>query len=170
MKNLALAFLSSNQCHIHSIGPIHAKGKETDNPCCWTGASWISQIPTSLWQKASEGFPESWSWDHKIKLKEGLIPKAFKKYNLTPVEQRELNCFINNNLEKGYIPPSQSPMASPFFSSAKRLEALDPVRIIDISTMERSRMPIHFPLSRNSLIYCTVTGLKLIWPCNIAKP
>jgi len=66
-------------------------------------------------KKASERFPESRSWDHKIELKEGFIPKAFKKYNLTPAEQRELNCFIDDNLEKGYIRSSQSPMASPFF-------------------------------------------------------
>jgi len=71
-------------------------------------------------KKASERFPESRSWDHKIELKEGFIPKAFKKYNLTPAEQRELNCFIDDNLEKGYIRPSQSPMASPFFFVGKK--------------------------------------------------
>ena len=54
-------------------------------------------------KKASERFPESRPWDHKIKLKEGFIPKAFKKYNFTPAEQRELNCFIDDNLEKRYI-------------------------------------------------------------------
>jgi len=71
-------------------------------------------------KKASECFPKSRSWDHKIELKEGFIPKAFKKYNLTPAEQRELNCFINDNLEKGYIRSSQSPMASPFFFVGKK--------------------------------------------------
>jgi len=54
-------------------------------------------------KKASERFPESQSWDHKIELKEGFVPKAFNKYNLTPAEQRELNCFIDDNLEKEYI-------------------------------------------------------------------
>ena len=66
-------------------------------------------------KKASKRFPESRPWDHKIELKEGFIPKAFKKYNLTPAEQKELNCFINDNLEKRYIWASQSPMASLFF-------------------------------------------------------
>ena len=54
-------------------------------------------------KKASECFPKSNPWDHKIELKEGFISKAFKKYNLTLIEQKELNCFIDDNLEKRYI-------------------------------------------------------------------
>ena len=60
-------------------------------------------------------FPESNMWDHKINIKEGFEPKPFKNYNLTPEEQEELAKFLNENLEKEYIHPSQSPMASPFF-------------------------------------------------------
>ena len=60
-------------------------------------------------------FPESRKWDHKIDMKEGFEPKAFKNYNLTPEEQIELDAFLKENLEKGYIHHSESPMASPFF-------------------------------------------------------
>ena len=48
-------------------------------------------------------FPESRIWDHRIELKEGFQPKLFKTYNLTPEEQRELDIFLKENLEKGYI-------------------------------------------------------------------
>ena len=48
-------------------------------------------------------FPESRIWDHKIELKEGFQPKSFKTYNLTPEEQKELDAFLKENLEKGYI-------------------------------------------------------------------
>ena len=58
-------------------------------------------------------------WDHKIDMKEGFKPKSFKNYNLTPEEQKELDKFLDKNLEKGYIQPSQSPMASPFFIKKK---------------------------------------------------
>ena len=68
----------------------------------------------------AERFPESQPWDHKIKLKEGFQPKLFKTYNLTPEEQRELDNWIKEILEKGYIRPSQSPMASPFFYVKKK--------------------------------------------------
>src|SRR6202522_785540 len=70
-------------------------------------------------EKANQ-FPEERSWDHKIKMKEGFEPKLFKSYNLTPEEQIEQDKFIKENLEKGYIQPSQSPMASPFFFVKKK--------------------------------------------------
>ena len=48
-------------------------------------------------------FPESNVWDHKIDMKEGFEPKSFKSYNITPEEQKELDKFLDKNLEKGYI-------------------------------------------------------------------
>jgi hypothetical protein len=65
-------------------------------------------------------FPELRPWNHKIKMKEGFEPKSFKNYNLTPAEQIKLDKFLKENLEKGYIQPSQSPMASPFFFVSKK--------------------------------------------------
>ena len=71
-------------------------------------------------------FPESRPWDHKIELKDTFVPKSFKTYNLTPQEQVELDKFLKENLEKGYIRPSQSPMASPFFFVDKKDGKLRP--------------------------------------------
>jgi hypothetical protein len=71
-------------------------------------------------------FPESRPWDHKIKMKEGFEPKLFKNYNLTLAEQIELDKFLKKNLEKGYIQPSQLPMASPFFFVFKKDGKLRP--------------------------------------------
>ena len=72
-------------------------------------------------------FPESNMWDHKIDMKkEGFEPKSFKNYNLTPEEQKELDKFLDENLGKGYIRPSQSPMASPFFFVKKKDGKLQP--------------------------------------------
>ena len=65
-------------------------------------------------------FPESKSWDHKIEMKEGFEAKSFKNYNLTPAEQLELDNFLKENLEKVYIQPSESHMASPFFFVSKK--------------------------------------------------
>jgi RNase H-like domain found in reverse transcriptase/Reverse transcriptase (RNA-dependent DNA polymerase) len=65
-------------------------------------------------------------WDHKIKMKEGFEPKSFKNYNLTPAEQIELDKFLKENLKKGYIRPSQLPMASPFFFVSKKNGKLRP--------------------------------------------
>ena len=65
-------------------------------------------------------FPKPQLWDHKIKMKEGFEPKSFKNYHLTLAEQIELDKFLKENLEKGYIIPSQSPMASPFSLSTRQ--------------------------------------------------
>ena len=70
-------------------------------------------------QKANR-FPMSQPWDHRIEMKEGFEPKSFKNYSLTPQEQIEMEKFLKENLEKGYIQPSKSPMASPFFFVDKK--------------------------------------------------
>ena len=71
-------------------------------------------------------FPEPRTWDHKIEMKDSFLPKSFKTYNLTPQEQIELDKFLKENLDKGYIRPSQSPMASPFFFVDKKDGKLRP--------------------------------------------
>jgi hypothetical protein len=71
-------------------------------------------------------FPESNMWDHKIDMKEGFEPKFFKNYNLTLEEQTELDKFLEENLEKGYIRPSQLPQALPFFFVKKKDVRLRP--------------------------------------------
>ena len=77
-------------------------------------------------EEKAHRFPETRPWDHKIKMKEGFKPKSFKNYNLTLAEQLELDKFLKENLEKGYIRPSQSPMASPFFFVDKKDGKLRP--------------------------------------------
>jgi len=47
-------------------------------------------------------------------------PKAFKPYKLSFAEIKEQEKFIEENLRKGYIKYSKSPMASPFFFVAKK--------------------------------------------------
>jgi hypothetical protein len=59
-------------------------------------------------------------------MKEEFEPKSFKNYNLTPEEQKELDKFLDKNLEKGYIRPSQSPQVSPFFFVKKKDGRLQP--------------------------------------------
>jgi hypothetical protein len=51
----------------------------------------------------ADRFPSSRPWDHKIELKEGFEPKYFKTYNLTPEEQKGLDTWIKENLDKGYL-------------------------------------------------------------------
>ena len=71
-------------------------------------------------KKKAEWFPKSQPWDHAINLKPDFVPTDCKVYPLTPQEHIEMDKFINENLAKGYIRPSKSPMALPFLFVAKK--------------------------------------------------
>ena len=71
-------------------------------------------------EEKANRYPESRPWDHKIEMKTGFEPKSFKMYNLTPEEQIKLDKFLKENLDKGYIKQSESPMASPLFFVKKK--------------------------------------------------
>jgi len=68
-----------------------------------------------VFQEEVVRFPKKQTWDHTIDMKNGFEPKAFRSYNLTLEEQHQQAEFIQENLKKGYIRLSKSPMASPFF-------------------------------------------------------
>jgi len=59
-------------------------------------------------------------WDHAIKLIPGSEPKSSKVYPLSPVEQKELDSFLEENLCTGRICLSKSPMAAPVFFIKKK--------------------------------------------------
>jgi len=59
-------------------------------------------------------------WDHAIELIPGSEPKSSKVYSLSPVEQKELDAFLEENLCTGRIRPSKSPMAAPVFFIKKK--------------------------------------------------
>lgn len=77
-------------------------------------------------EQKSQRLPPSRPYDHAIHLKSTFVPKNFKPYSLSLSQQQKLDEFINDNLKHGYIRPSQSPMASPFFFVSKKDGALHP--------------------------------------------
>ncbi len=98
--------------------------------------TWQEQVPKEYYmfgkvfsEEESQRFPESHPWDHAI----DLLPDApqtldCKVYPLAPGEQNSLDRFINEHLDKGYIRPSKSPYASPFFFIKKKDGKLRPVQ------------------------------------------
>jgi len=64
--------------------------------------------------------PEHRQWDHAIELIPGAEPKSLKVYPLSPVEQEELDSFLEENLHTGRIRPSKSPIAAPVFFIKKK--------------------------------------------------
>ena len=79
-------------------------------------------------KKASERLPERKPYDHAIELVPGYSNFRSKVYPLSLPEQAELDKFIAENLEKGYIQPSKSPLSAGFFFVKKKEGTLRPVQ------------------------------------------
>jgi hypothetical protein len=75
-------------------------------------------------KESFDALPDHKPWDHAIELVPGEKPAGCKVYPLSPSEQKELDTFIQENLELGRIRPSKSPMASPVFFIKKKDGAL----------------------------------------------
>ncbi|KAI5115980.1 hypothetical protein M0805_000615 [Coniferiporia weirii] len=71
-------------------------------------------------KQAAECFPIARPYDHAIDPKPDFIPRDCKIYPLSPNKQLALDQFLEDNLCKGYIHPSKSPMASPFLFVGKK--------------------------------------------------
>jgi transposase InsO family protein len=71
-------------------------------------------------KKSFDTLPEHKQWDHAIELVPGEKPAGCKIYPLAPSEQKELDAFLQENLETGRIRPSKSPMSSPVFFIKKK--------------------------------------------------
>jgi Reverse transcriptase (RNA-dependent DNA polymerase) len=80
-------------------------------------------------EEESQRFPPARPWDHAIELSEGA-PKTMpgKIYALTQAEQKAMEDFLKEHLKKGYIRPSKSRYAAPFFFVKKKDGKLRPVQ------------------------------------------
>jgi hypothetical protein len=89
----------------------------------------ISRIHPVFNGKAANHFPPSREWDHAIDLKPGA-PDALdcKVYPTTRDKDTALGKFLDEMVAKGYICPSKSPYASPFFFVKKKDGKLRPVQ------------------------------------------
>jgi len=98
--------------------------------------TWQEQVPVQYHkfgkvfsEEEAQRFPQDRPWNHAI----DLLPEApntldCKIYPLAPGEQEALDKFLKEHLDKGYIRPSKSPYASPFFFIKKKDGKLRPVQ------------------------------------------
>ncbi|THH07106.1 hypothetical protein EW145_g3606 [Phellinidium pouzarii] len=95
-------------------------------------------------KKAAERFPIERPYDHAIDLKPDFVPRDCKLYSMTPKEELALDEFLTENLRKGYIRPSKSPMASPFFFIGKKDNTLRPCQ--DYRALNEGTIKNAYPL------------------------
>ncbi|TFY55573.1 hypothetical protein EVG20_g9269, partial [Dentipellis fragilis] len=110
-------------------------------------------------KSTSERLPEHRPWDHAIDLKPEFEPKSCKVYPLSPNEQIELDSFLDDHLKKGYIRPSKSPMASPFFFVKKKDGKLRPVQ--DYRQLNKGTVKNEYPLPLISEIVDNLKGTRI---------
>jgi RNase H-like domain found in reverse transcriptase/Reverse transcriptase (RNA-dependent DNA polymerase)/Integrase zinc binding domain/Chromo (CHRromatin Organisation MOdifier) domain len=80
-------------------------------------------------EQQAQRFPKPRVWDHAIDLKpDAPTTLPGKVYSLTQTEQQVLQDFVKEHLAKGYIRPSKSPYAAPFFFIKKKDGKLRPVQ------------------------------------------
>jgi Reverse transcriptase (RNA-dependent DNA polymerase)/RNase H-like domain found in reverse transcriptase len=107
---------------------------------------------------AANRFPERRPWDHAIDLQTDFIPKKAHIYPLSLPEQEKLEEFVTENLEKGYIRPSKSPQASPFFFVKKKDGKLRPVQ--DYRLLNEKTVKNAYPLPLISDLVDQLKGAK----------
>ena len=105
----------------------------------------------------SERIPEHKPWDHAIVLKPDFEPKRHPNYPMTEEENQKLSDWLTDQTRKGYIRPSTSPMASPFFYVAKKekgeLRPCQDYHYLNSGTVKNAYPRMHI-LYHWSQIYC----------------
>ena len=117
-------------------------------------------------EEASQRFPEPHIWDHAIELKpEALSSIPGKVYQLMQEGQKALLEFIQEQQAKGYICPSKSPYAAPFFFIKKKDGKLHPVQ--DYWRLNEWTIKNCYPLLLISELIAKVQNAKLFTKVDI---
>jgi hypothetical protein len=110
--------------------------------------------------EAADRFPPSREWDHAIDLKPGA-PDVLdcKVYPMTRDEDTALEKFLDKMVAKGYIHPSKSPYASPFFFVKKKDGKLRPVQ--DYRRLNSHTVRNQYPLPLISQLISDLSGAHI---------
>ena len=93
------------------LAEAHQANMEASNPVL----KYLKEF-TSVFSKQLFGtLPEPKEWDHTVELIPGSKLTGCKIYPLSPMEQKELDIFLKENLKMGQIWPSKSLILSPVF-------------------------------------------------------
>ena len=111
-------------------------------------------------EQEAQRFPGPRLWDHAIELKKdapATLPG--KIYALTQDEQKALQEFIKEHVQKGYIHPSKSPYVAPFFFIKKKDGRLQPVQ--DYRRLNEWTIRNRYPFPLISELISHVQGASL---------
>ena len=108
---------------------------------------WVHDYGNVFSKKQSERMPERKPYDHPIDFeKNAVLPKPAKIYPLSPKERNSLDEWIDEELRKGYIRPSKSLVAAPFFFVKKHDGGLRPC--MDYRELNKITVKNRYPIPR----------------------
>jgi len=108
---------------------------------------WLHEYGNVFSKHKSERMPLRKLYDHAIDFMEGAkLPKPAKVYPLSLAKRNSLDTWIDEELRKGYIRPSTSPIAAPFFFVKKHDGSLQPV--MDYRTLNAITVKNRYPIPR----------------------
>jgi len=102
--------------------------------------------------------PEHCKWDHAIELVPRAEPKSSKVYPLSPLEQAELDTFLEENLRTGRIRPLKSSIAAPVFFIKKKDSSLRLVQ--DYCALNAITVKNRYPLPLISELVSQLCGAR----------
>jgi hypothetical protein len=128
------------------------QGFEDDDDDEQDSIDWQKLVPKHLWdygdvfsRRKAERMPIRKPYDHAIEFEEGAsLPKPAKLYPLSPLEKQSLDEWLDEELRKGYIRKSKSPLAAPVFFVKKKdgkLRLVQDYRKLNAVTI-KNRYPI----------------------------
>jgi hypothetical protein len=146
------------ECHVQSVATnlaIEAGAEQNEA----TLPEEYKEFTRLFSDEAADRFPPAREWDHAIDLKPGA-PDALdcKVYPMTRDEDTALEKFLDEMVAKGYIRPSKSPYASPFFFVKKKDGKLRPVQ--DYRRLNSHTVRNQYPLP---LIAQLISDLSGAW-------
>jgi hypothetical protein len=110
-------------------------------------------------EEESHRLPKHQPWDHAIDLEpDATMHWKVKSYPMSPAEQVELDKWLEENLAKGYLRPSKSPMASPVFFIKKKDGKLRLVQ--DYRRLNKITIKNRYPLPLAADIVNRLTGAQ----------
>lgn len=173
----------SNEQERPKQAPFHDHGKEALRIYVMTKeprADTIKEIPeeysrySKLFSDELEtGLPAHNRWDHEITLKPGKEPPFCKTYPLNEKHRQALREYLDTNLKKGYIKPSQSPAGFPILFVPKKNGKLrlcvDYRKLNEITVKNRYPLPLISELRDRLHGACWFTALDLKGAYNLIR-
>jgi len=120
--------------------------------------AYVTEFQSVFAKEDFDILPEHRKWDHAIELIPGAEPKSSKVYPLFPLEQEELDTFLEENLRTRRIRPFKSPVAAPVFFIKKKDGSLWLVQ--DYRALNAVTVKNRYPLPLISELVSQLRGAK----------